>query len=188
MGRTKEKIFPGNFYHILNRGNEKQNIFYEHENYLFFLRRLRHYVEKFHVFVICYCLMPNHFHLCLKETIEQGISQVMLGLQTSYAKAINKQRGRVGHLWQDTYKHVHVDKDEYLLHLTRYVHLNPVKAGLVKKAEDWEFSSYCDYIGLRQGTLPQMEIILSCFATGNGYLQFVEEYQEEVLEGSYLLD
>ena len=188
MHKIKEKIYPGNIYHILNRGNEKQDIFFERENFLFFMRRLRYYVQKFNVLVICYCLMPNHFHLCLKETVKRGISRAMLGLQTSYAKAINKRRGRTGHLWQDTFKYIHIDKDEYLLHLTRYIHLNPVKAGLAKKAEDWEFSSYREYIGLRQGTLPQMDIIGSYFSTAEEYRTFVEEYQEEMMGEKYLLE
>jgi putative transposase len=181
-----EKIYPGYFYHILNRGNEKQDIFYEAENYLFFLRRLRRYVNKFEVTVVCYCLMP--FHICFKENVEKGISNVMLGLQTSYAKAINKRFKRTGHLWQDTFKHILVDRDEYLLHLSRYIHLNPVKAGIVNKAEDWEFSSYRDFIGMRNGTLPQMDIILSYFNGSTDYKEFVENYQEETLIEQYLLE
>ncbi|GBE28168.1 transposase IS200 like protein [bacterium BMS3Bbin03] len=188
MRKIKEKIYPGNIYHILNRGNDKQNIFFEPENYLFFMRRLRHYVQKFDILVICYCLMPNHFHLCLEETVERGISRAMLGLQTSYAKAINKRRGHTGHVWQDTFKYVHVDTDEYLLHLTRYIHLNPVKAGMAEKAEDWEFSSYRDYIGLRRGTLPKRDIIWSYFSTTAAYRQFVEDYQEEMMGEKYLLE
>ena len=112
----------------------------------------------------------------------------MLGLQTSYAKAINKRRRHTGHVWQDTFKYVHVDTDEYLLHLTGYIHLNPIKAGMVGKAEDWEFSSYRDYIGLRQGTLPKRDIIWSYFSTTDAYRQFVEEYQEEMMGEKYLLE
>ena len=188
MTNRKEKIYPGYIYHILNRGNEKQNIFFERENYLFFLRRLRHYIAKFDVILIAYCLMPNHFHLCAKETAKDGISKVMLGLQTSYAKAINKRIGRVGHLWQDSYKYIRVDTDEYFLHLTRYLHLNPCDAGLVNKAEDWEFSSYRDFIGLRKGTLPQSGMAMSYFDNRDAYRKFVEEHQENKLSDKYLLE
>jgi len=188
MPKSKEKNYPGNIYRILNRGNNKKDIFFGRENYLFFLRRLRHYVKKFNVRRICYCLMPNHFHLCLEETVEQGISGLMLGLQTSYVKAINKQRGRTGHLWQDTFKYVHGATDEYLLHLTRSIHLNAVKAGLVQNADNWEFSSNRDYVGLRQGTLLQMDFMESCFPTAAEYRQFVEAYREEILAERYLLE
>ena len=81
-----EGIYPGNIYHVLNRGNEQQDIFFDRENYMFFLRRLRKYVHKFEGVVMCYCLMPNHFHICIKENAEKGISNIMLALQTSYAK------------------------------------------------------------------------------------------------------
>ncbi len=95
------------------------------------------------------------------EVSENGISDLMLSLQTSYAKAINKRYNRVGHLFQGPFKNILVDKNEYLLHLSRYIHINPVIAGWVANPEDWEFSSFRDYVGLRAGTLPQPKIILS---------------------------
>ncbi|MFQ5639783.1 MAG: transposase [bacterium] len=139
---SKPKFVVGNDYHALNRGNEKQAIFFERENYPFFLRRLKDALQKHSTELLCYCLMPNHFHLVLKEIIENGISSVMLSLQTSYAKAINKRYNRVGHLFQGPFKHIHIDRNEYLLHLSRYIHFNPAEAGLVSKPEDWEFSSF----------------------------------------------
>ena len=148
---VRPKFVPENYYHVFNRGNEKQTIFFERENFLFFLRRLKNALQKQSTELICYCLMPNHFHLVLKEIIENGISSVMLSLQTSYAKAINKRYNRVGHLFQGPFKHIHIDRDEYLLHLSRYIHINPVEAGLVSKPEAWEFSSFRDYIALRKG-------------------------------------
>jgi len=161
---SKPKFICGNYYHILNRGNNKQRIFFVRENYLFFLRRLKAGLQKYGTELICYCLMPNHFHLILKEVIERGISNLMLALQTSYAKAINKRYDRAGHLFQGTFKSIHIDRNEYLLHLSRYIHINPVEAGLLQRPEDWEFSSFRDYIGLRSGTLTKAEIILSQFS------------------------
>jgi len=96
----------------------------------------------------------------------------------SYTKAINKRYARVGSLFQGRFKAILVDKNEYLLHLSRYIHLNPVTARLVKRAEDWEFSSYPEYLGLRDGTLPRPGVVLSQFPSPDAYHQFVEAYIE----------
>lgn len=112
-----------------------------------------------------------------QKAAPKGISDLMLSLQTSYVKAINKRYDRVGHLFQGPFKNILVDKNEYLLHLSRYIYMNPVPAGLVPNPEDWEFSSFRDYVGLRTGTLPQPEIILSQFLDKGSYWQFVKDYQ-----------
>ena len=94
----------------------------------------------------------------------------------SYTKAINKRYGRVGSLFQGRFRAVCVDRDEYMVHLSRYIHLNPVTAKLVERPEDWEFSSYREYIGLRAGTLPKTEAILSQFSLVDAYRVFVESH------------
>ena len=176
--------FADEFYHVLNRGNEKQKIFIEEENYQFFLRRFRKYVTQGKQEVIAYCLMPNHFHLLLKETEDDCLKKSMQGLQTSYAKAFNKRFQRYGHLFQDTYQKIRIETDEQLLHLTRYIHMNPVKAGLVDNPQDWVYSSYREYIGLRKGTLPKPDIILSQFNNREAYRTFVEGIDDDKdLEG-----
>jgi hypothetical protein len=100
----------------------------------------------------------------------------MMRFSVSYTKAMNKRYDRVGSLFQGAFQAKHVDRDEYLVHLSRYIHLNPVVAGLVKRAEDWEFSSYREYIGLRDGTLPKPEIVLSHFPSRGAYRDFVQAY------------
>jgi len=109
-------------------------------------------------------------------------------VQTSYAKAINKRYNRVGHLFQGSFKHIHIDRDEYLLHLSRTLHINPVEAGLVSKPEDWESSSFRDYTGLRKGVLPQPDIILSQFPDKAAYRQFVMEYKDDSNIRGYTLE
>jgi len=96
----------------------------------------------------------------------------------SYTKAINKRFSRAGSLFQGRFRAIHVDWEAYLLHLSRYIHLNPVMAGLVQRPEDWEFSSYRDFIGLRMGTLPKPEIVLAQFSSPDGYRAFVEAYAD----------
>ncbi len=96
----------------------------------------------------------------------------------SYTKAINKQQGRTGPLFQGPFKAKLVDKNEYLLHLSRYIHLNPVHAGLVNRVEEWIFSSYRDHINLRKGSFPKFDIILGQFPSSQAYSNFVESYTE----------
>ncbi|MFQ6057361.1 MAG: transposase [Anaerolineae bacterium] len=114
----------------------------------------------------------------------------MMRLSVSYTKAINKRYQRVGALFQGPFQAVHVDRNEYLLHLSRYIHLNPVTAELVERPEDWEFSSYREYVGLRNGTLPEPEIVLAQFPTRSTYQEFVASYSkgDEELIAHLLLD
>jgi len=173
-------IYKGEYYHILNRGNEKRSIYYESDNYLFFLKRLGKYLERYGPTLICYCLMPNHFHLLMCENEGEGIPRCLHSLQTSYAKAINKRFDRHGHLFQDSYKKIHIKTNNQLLHLSRYIHLNPVQAGLVNKPEEWHYSSYRDYIGIRRGQLPVMDIILSQFYDKDSYCEFVKDAMNDM--------
>jgi hypothetical protein len=108
--------------------------------------------------IVAYCLMPNHYHF-LVYLREETLSEAMKLLSLSYTKAINQRFKRVGSLFQGRFQSIHVDRTEYLVHLSRYIHLNPVKAGLVQQPGEWEFSSYLEYAGLRGGTLPKTELI-----------------------------
>ncbi len=165
------------YYHVYNRGNNRQPIFFERENYLYFLRQLKKYLVAEGEEIIAYCLMPNHYHLLI-HIGAQDFGKSIQPLALSYTKAINKRYGRTGTLFQGRFQAGRVDREEYLLHLSRYIHANPVMAGLVDKPEDWEFSSYRDYIGLRGGKLPNSDVVLSQFGTLDAYRVFVEAYVE----------
>lgn len=96
--------------------------------------------------IIAYCLMPTHIHLVLKQLQENGISDYMKNVLNSYTRFFNSKHKRKGPLWEGRFKNVSVDKDEQLLHLTRYIHLNPVTAQLINMPEKWEYSSYKEYL------------------------------------------
>ena len=123
--------------------------------------------------------MPTHYHLLVYLKIDNPSKQIMQPFSLSYTKAINKQQGRVGPLFQGPFQATWVDRDEYLLHLSRYIHVNPVTAGLVERPEEWIFSSYRDTIGLREGTLPVPDMILSQFPSRQAYRAFVESYRDQ---------
>ena len=160
----QEQIVQGQYYHIYNRGVNYQPIFFNRGNWVFFLRRLRENLVDGAAEVIAYCLMLNHYHFLMRVQTEDFGKNVMQPFTVSYTKAINKQQGRVGPLFQGPFQAKIVKEDRYLLHLSRYIHLNPVSAGLVKNPADWEFSSYQEYTGLRAGTLPKTDLVLNYFA------------------------
>jgi len=186
----RDRFAANKFYHLYNRGNNRQAIFFERENFVFLLRLFNECCPIADVEIVAYCLMPNHFHLLVRVLKEQALSGHMQSLALRYTKSVNASRNRTGSLLEGRFQSSYVDSDEYLIHLSRYIHLNPVEAGLVSKAEMWEFSSYRDYLGLRQGKLPKPDVVLAQFATLQAYKEFVESYQKSDKEriAKYALD
>jgi REP element-mobilizing transposase RayT len=140
MARPLRIEFPGALYHVVARGNERKAIFRDNADREFYLRRLAHYREKFGFSVWAYCLMDNHVHLGL-EMGKVPLSRVMAGLQTSYTQYFNRRHRRAGHLFQGRYKAFLVEKDRYALAMVRYIHENPIKAGMAKRAGEHAWSS-----------------------------------------------
>lgn len=165
---------PGEYYHIYNRGVNRQPIFFTEQNWAFFLQRLHKYFTPDKADIIAYCLMPNHYHLLVYIKTEDFGHTIMQPFSTSYTKAINRAQKRVGSLFQGPYKGKWIKNNKLLLHITRYIHRNPVDAGLVYKPADWEYSSYRDYINQRHDGFLKPDIILSQFKSINDYASFVE--------------
>ena len=145
---------PDCLYHVYNRGNNRQPLFFSYANYVFFLRKVRT-----HLLPCCdmlaYCLMPNHFHFLLEAKTPAAGKTLNGGFQTvlsSYTQAVNKQEQRTGSLFQQHTKAKCLE-GEYATTCFHYIHQNPMKANLVNRMENWEFSSFKDYCGLRKGTL-----------------------------------
>ncbi len=146
MARPLRIIYPGAFYHVTSRGNEKKDIFKSRRDREKFLEYLASAAERYGAVIYAYCLMSNHFHLFM-QTPEGNLSQIMRHIIGAYTTYFNIKRKRAGHLFQGRYKSVLVEADEYAAELTRYIHLNPVKAGITAKAEEYQWSSYRAYIG-----------------------------------------
>ena len=143
MPRTA-RIAPQEFvYHILTRGNNKQDIFKDEEDFQKYIDILKKYKEKYHFKLYHYVLMTNHVHLVIETTEEGGeLAQIMKGINISYAQYFKTKYKYTGHFWQDRFKSIIISKDEYLLACGSYVELNPVRAGMVKEPKEYLWSSY----------------------------------------------
>jgi putative transposase len=147
MARPLRIEFPGAVYHVTSRGNAKQPIFLDTGDYRSFFSILGDVSGSFGWQCYAYCLMPNHYHLVL-STPTGVLSRGMRQLNGVYAQRFHGRHDSVGHVFQGRFKSIHVDKEPYLLEVCRYVVLNPVRAGLVKKCEAWRWSSYKATLGL----------------------------------------
>jgi putative transposase len=192
MPRRVTPFLPDQYYHFYNRGNNRQAVFFERDNYLYYLRGLKKYVREY-LDILCYCLMPTHYHILARvkpqtqtsevlETSEvssevsKAVSLAMQKFGISYTKAINKRFERVGALFQGQFKGKPVRDYNHLRNLCVYIHANPVKDGLVSLPEDWEFSNYLEWMNLREGTLVNREFINEHFGTSEEYRTLVMEY------------
>ena len=146
MARPLRIEYEGALYHITARGNERNPIYREEGDYQKFFDFLSELPQRYGILIHGYILMSNHYHL-LVETPKGNITKVMHYLNTTYTGYFNKKYKRVGHLFQGRYKGILLEKERHLLSVSRYIHLNPVRAGLVKRPEEYRWSSYPDYIG-----------------------------------------
>jgi len=182
MGISKYKIYyKGAYYHIYNRGNAKEDIFIEDMDYSVYLKRLDLYKEKHQVSIICYCLMPNHVHFLIRQNTDKPIYKFIQSLHTSYSMYFNKKYDKVGHIFQGRFMQKNINYDEYLLHLSRYIHLNPLLAGIVKRIEDYNWSSYGEYINKTSLGRCERDLIFSFFPKEPylAYKKFVESQEAD---------
>lgn len=163
MARKPRVHLPGGYYHVMMRGNGGDDIFFSSADHTRFLLLIQEGIERYDHRIHAFCLMNNHVHL-LVQVGSTSLSSIIQNLSFRYTRYINRQRQRVGHLFQGRYQAILVDADSYLLELVRYIHLNPVRAGLCEWAEPFEWSSFSAYMGII--TIPWLhtEEVLACFA------------------------
>jgi REP element-mobilizing transposase RayT len=160
-----------NIYHIYNQGNNKQLIFHSDENYHYFLKLYRKFVLP-HADLLAYCLMPNHFHFLVNTNSQSikirkvgslNLSELSNGIRmllSSYSLAINKQENKTGSQFRQKTqaKLLNIEEVNYPFTCFQYIHQNPLKAGLVERMEDWDFSSFKDYAKIRNGSLCNQDL------------------------------
>ena len=175
MARRQTTFVPDHYYHLYNRGVNRDLIFREDANYVYLLGLIGEVLDSLDVSIIAYCLMPNHYHFLLRQDGGTSISTFMQRVFNAYTKAYNKRHHRSGTLFEGPFKSVHIDSDAYLIHLCRYIHRNPIDAGppLVHRLEDWPFSNYPEWIGLRNGRLVDRAFVKEVLYGGIDYREFV---------------
>jgi len=185
------------FYHVLNRGTGQMQIFNQNRDYQRFFKTMLYYriqgpKPRFSLFspenthldqnrkiveIICYCLMPNHFHLLLQQKIDGGITEFISKLSNSYTKYFNTKNRRSGPLLQGEFKAIHVETDEQLIHLSRYIHLNPLVSYITKSLEQYTWSSFSEYTKEKKSNFLSTDIILDQFKSTSDYQKFVKDQE-----------
>ena len=190
MARPLRVEYPGAYYHVINRGNNQEKIFKNDRDKEKFLEYLAKANQRFSIIIHTYCLMSNHFHL-LVETPDPNLSMAMQWINVSYATYFNRKRGRHGHLFQGRFKAILIDADEYLKHLSRYIHLNPVRAKMAPTPLKYQWSSYAAFIGkLKTPSFLETDWLLSNFGkrkkeAKQNYKAFVEDADVKTLENPH---
>lgn len=193
----KTPLVTGNIYHIFNRGVNKQSVFFEKSDFRHFLEAATHYKIKSTKFsyekgpipvmnddtgslkprveILAYCLMPNHFHFLIKQLEDSGVVSYMRHLLNSYVHYINVKHKRIGPLFAGRYKNVLVESDEQLIHISRYIHLNPLVSGLTDDLDEYLWSSYACYISGKGDLLCEPTQVLAMLGGIDQYRQFVDD-------------
>lgn len=222
MPYRKYPIVSGQIYHVFNRSIARQPLFLGQRDYQRALEvlnfysyakpglRFSHYIRlsqndrktfdnnlrKNHtkqIQILAFCLMPNHIHLLIKDIHKRGITTLMTNFQHSYAKYFNTKNRRVGSLFQSMFKALRVETDEQLLHIARYIHLNPLTSYIIRnlnELENYPWSSYIDYLGKRKFDLVYQEMIISFFPQINKFTKFTldqVDYQKKLDEVKHLM-
>jgi len=192
MARREIEFHQDCYYHIYNRGCNREDIFYIDENYRYLIRKMHKYMVDKDVSTIAYCLMPNHYHFLLFQKSARSVGKIVQYIFNGYTKAFNEMYHRTGTLFEGPFKAKLINKFGHIPHICRYIHRNPLEAKLVERLEDWDFSNYPEWIGKRNSPLVDHVFIQEHFLTGKEYEKYVLEYRspkkigKEI--GGYYLD
>jgi putative transposase len=189
MPRKPRIEIGGGLYHVITRGNNRRRIFRSHDDYLKLPSILQQQKAKLPFYLYAYCLMPNHLHLLI-EMQDDPVSRIMQRVLTSYSRYHNRKYNKIGHVFQGRYKSILCQTDRYLGELVRYIHLNPVRARMVKRPEDFEYSGHRAYLGLDRSGMVDTEAVLRHFGATKKravavYTQFVEASLGEKSQDEY---
>lgn len=180
MARKPRIHIPGGFYHVILRGNDGQDIFFSDQDREHLETLVQDGIDRFKHRIHAYCWMSNHVHMLIQVS-EVPLSKLIQNLSFRHARYINKKLSRKGHLFQGRYKAILVDAENYLHELVRYIHLNPVRAGLARNPKDYEWSGHQCYLGITRKSWLTVKYVLSQYSKGESTAQ--RRYEEFVLEG-----
>jgi putative transposase len=169
MPRIARGLADGHYYHIINRGNGRQEVFHKSEDYVAFFELLKEAVERHSVGVYAWCLMPNHFHLLVKPERAECLSAWMQWLMTSHVRRYHRHYKTSGHVWQGRYKSFIIQEDTHLITVARYIEGNPVRSGLATCAAEWQWSSHSNRTGGEPGFIKELPLPLP-----QGWAEYVD--------------
>ncbi|SKC88488.1 transposase [Maledivibacter halophilus] len=180
MARKQRIHYEGALYHVICRGNNREYIFDKEEDKKIYLETILRYKEKYKFKLYAYCIMDNHGHLLI-EVGKVPLSKIMQGIQQVFTMKYNKKNGRTGHVFEQRYKAILCNKDEYLLSLIRYIHQNPMRAGIKEKL-DYQWSSHRTYIEKNASRLVDYKYILSILSEdiNKAIKKYAELIEEEI--------
>lgn len=185
MARPQRIEFPGAFYHVFARGNNKQKLFHDTQDYSVYLDRIERYYNRYKFILYAYALMSNHIHFAI-ETCETPLSKIMQGIQQSYALYVHKKYSSVGRLFQGPYGAILYEKEESALGLVRYIHRNPIEACMVDNSEHYSWCSHGVYLNILACSFLNKKFILEMFPGDE--VQTIQMFNEFVLKGPESLE
>jgi len=166
------------YVHYYNRGVNKEAIFFSHENYLYLISLMYKFANDYKVELLAYCLMPNHYHILLKnDDILEG-SRFIQRTFNSYTQSINKRYSRVGTLFQGNVKKRYVDNEDYLIDIIMYIHINPVRKNLCGHPREWPYSDFCEWIGIKDSSRKIVNKCIELFGDIEEYTNMVDSLIE----------
>ena len=176
MPRLPRTVFANLPHHIAQRGSNREDVFFTDEDREAYLSWLKEYSDKHQVEILAYCLMTNHIHLVAVPATEDGLQRVLKPLHMRYAQRINRERGWKGHLWQGRFFSSPLD-DAYLWAAVRYVERNPVRAGMVKRAENYRWSSAAAHCG------KEIDSLITLKSSSNKKILSIDDWSAWLAEG-----
>ena len=187
--RVKAADFAiGQYYHIYNHSIPEQLLFRGEEDYLTCLKLFQRYYNTIDYSILAYCLMPNHYHFLIYQKTDVPVFVSFRKLWYCYTCYYNKKYERIGTLFANKLQHITIQKQSYLLRLCAYIHLNPVKAGLVNVVDAWQWSNYQEWVGLRNGSLIDREQIKHFFHSVEEYKECISTLLPEKIDHHYRID
>lgn len=185
MRCKKDYFVKDAYFHFYNRAINEERMFYQRDDYILLLKKLKSVLKLYPSTFFAYCLMPNHFHFLIRQDGDKPVYKIFNHLFSYYVQRFNIKYNRKGRLFQGKLQHKLIKNEKYLIHLCQYIHYNPMKAELVANLEDWEFSNYLEWIGKRNGTLFGNEILKIYFENGELYKNSIKEFERYMNEREF---
>ncbi len=176
MPRRKLRFEQGRYYHVYNRGAGRQGIFRKERDYFNLLELMKEISAICNISIIAYCLLPNHYHWLVRQNGPIGVNKLVARIFGSYSQSFNNRYNRSGTLFEGTFEAILVETDEYLRHLCRYIHANPVRHQLSLSPDLWPYSNYLEFVGRRSGKLVDLAFVAAHFPQPGQYEAYVLSY------------